>query len=75
MIYADEMAYDEPLSDQELATSITLEETKSPHFINKSQEGEDLKSSYWMPVLHENLSHNQLEEMLKKSEIKRLDLP
>ena len=59
MIYADEMAYDEPLSPEELATSINLtEETKSPHFFNKSEEGDDLKSSYWMPVLHENLSKN-----------------
>ena len=78
MIYADEMAYDNEELESPLAVSIPLnrcsekdEETKS---IIKSQI-DDLKSSYWMPVSHDNFTTAQLDEMVRRGEIKKLDLP
>ena len=80
MIYADEMAYDEQEPDTPLAVSIQLsgdEETKQSltYTSNRASELDDLKSSYWMPVSHDNFTKSQLDEMVRRNEIKKLDLP
>ena len=80
MIYADEMAYDEEETETPLAVSIQLsndEETKhsSVSACKRNNELDDLKSSYWMPVSHENFTTSQLDEMVRRNEIKKLDLP
>jgi hypothetical protein len=43
--------------------------------MSSKQEVDELKSSYWMPVTHDNYTQSQLEEMVRTNEIKKLDLP